>query len=265
MLLAAQAAWGHEFWMQPQRFGLQAGEDAVLSLYVGENFAGGQVALTRPLFIRLAQQVNGEAIDLRAQVPQDGDSGEMVLPVAGAGTQLLWADTQPAHLELEAGRFFAYLHDEGLDFINTAREAKGQLALPGRERFRRHIKTLLRREGAATEADARTAMQRTAQTIEIVPLSDPYASAPGRDLGFQVLFEGKPLANALVKFWHRRGGQTLVVRTTTNAQGRVVFAPPWPGVWMASVVHMTAASDAKACDCDWESYWGNLTFEISAR
>jgi hypothetical protein len=258
-LLAATAASAHEFWMLPGNFQPQTGEPASLSLWVGEYFTGGRVALSRPLFLQLRRHAAGGVVDMLAQVPASEPVGEIGIPLLPSGTQVLAVDTQPSHIVLPAGRFHAYLHDEGLDFIIKAREAAGTADSPGRERFRRHIKTIVR-AGGAPDAQA---LQRTGQRIEVLPLTDPGASAAGRDLVFQVLFEGKPLAGALVKFWHRKGSQTLIIRTQANRQGQVSVTPPWPGLWMASVVHMIAATDSG--EDDWDSFWGNLTFELPAR
>jgi len=177
--------------------------------------------------------------------------------LARAGTHLLALDTHPSEIVLEAGKFHAYLHEEGLQSVIAAREAARTATTPGRERYRRHIKTLVQ-VGPVSDP---TALARTGQLLEIVPLVDPLRRAAGKDIGFQVVFDGRPLAGALVKFWHRRGGQTLIVRTVTDPQGRVTLTPPWAGTWMASVVHMVPAKDSP--NHDWDSHWGNLSFELS--
>ncbi|MBG9388649.1 DUF4198 domain-containing protein [Caenimonas aquaedulcis] len=253
--------WGpalsHEFWMVPDRFH-PAGDSVSLAMQVGENFSGELVGVSTAFVTQLHRRAAGRASDLRAFIPA-APSGAMQVPLAGSGTQLFWADTQPSHVELDAGRFHAYLHDEGLDGIIDARTRAGTADQPGRERFRRHVKTLV--NTAAEPGDA--ALHVTGQRLEIVPLSDPTAAPAGGDLVFEVLWEGKPLPRALVKFWHRRGGQLLLIRATTDAQGRLVATPPFAGTWMASVVHMIPATDSP--QDDWDSHWGSLTFEMRAR
>ena len=80
---------------------------------------------------------------------------------------------------------------------------------------------------------------------------------------FQVLFEGKPLANRVVKAWYKRAGQTLLIRTRSDSGGNVAFNLPYAGPWMLSVVHMLAATET--AEADWDSYWGNLTFDLPGR
>ena len=255
-LMGSGTASSHEFWMLPESF-QAAGDTASLAMRVGENFNGDLVGLSTAFVTQLHRQAGGQATDLHSYIPAE-PSGAMQVPVAGTGTQLFWADTQPSHVVLDAGRFFAYLHDEGLDAINEARAKAGNSDKPGRERFRRNVKTLV--AGGGEPGDA--ALRSTGQRVEIVPLSDPAGSPAGRDLAFQVLWEGKPLPGALVKFWHRRGGQVLLIRAVANAQGKLLATPPFAGMWMASVVHMIPATDSP--QDDWDSYWGNLTFELRA-
>ena len=242
--------------MLPRSFLVSPGSTTLLTLTVGENFVGDQVAFTSPLVASLRQYSLGKAVDLRDRVPANEQLPELPVVVSQAGTYLVAFDTHPSQLVLSADKFHAYLHEEGLDFIIKSREAAGNAALPGRERFRRNIKTLLQ---AGTRGDATYAV-RTGQKLEIVPLANPSAQKRGGDMAFQVLFDGKPLANALVKSWHKRGGQTLIIRTITNGEGKVTVALPWSGAWMVSVVHMVPVTDSQ--DHDWDSYWGNLTFAL---
>lgn len=82
----------------------------------------------------------------------------------------------------------------------------------------------------------------------------------GDVLGVRVLFDGKPLKDALLKAWHRRGGQTLSIRAKTAADGSAAFDLPYSGPWMISVVHMVPVLDVK--DIEWDSLWSNLSFNL---
>lgn len=254
---ASGVADAHEFWMLPDSFDARPGASVQLSMHVGEYFVGDLVGLSQPFVTQLKRHAGTDTADLLANLPEAA-AGFVQVPVTQSGTQVFSADTASSRVELPAGRFHAYLHDEGLDYVIALREKAGTADTPGRERFRRHVKTLVRVGDTAGVA----ATQATGQRLEIVPRVDPSTTPAGRDLEFQVMWEGKALPNALVKFWHRRGGQPLMIRTVTNPAGRVSVTPPWPGVWMASVVHMIPATDSP--DVDWDSYWGNLTFELRA-
>ena len=81
-------------------------------------------------------------------------------------------------------------------------------------------------------------------------------------MSFQLLFDGKPLVNRLVKAWYKHDGQTLTIRSLSSPAGTVTFHLPYAGLWMLSVVHMIPAEDTT--DADWDSFWGNLTFHSRA-
>ncbi|TFV86894.1 DUF4198 domain-containing protein [Oxalobacteraceae bacterium OM1] len=261
-LLAAffsAAAWAHEFWMESQPAVVQAGGSALLKLEVGEYFEGSQAGFSGTHTAAMRHYHGDETDDLVKRLPADGTLPVFGLPALQPGTHLIAYDSQPSLITLAPDKFHAYLHDEGLDAIIRQREASGTAALPGRERYRRNVKHLLRAGG---QSDATYAV-RAGQRLEIVPLSDPYAKRPGDTLAFQLLFDGRPLAGALVKAWHKRSGQTTLARVRTDQGGKAAVNLPYAGVWMLSVVHMIKAVDTK--EADWDSFWGNLTFSLGGQ
>ena len=268
-LLGAQISQAHEFWFEPVTAPLSAGDTVRLDLRVGEFFEGEVMGFSASQTVGLRQYSASGSKELRALLPPpaQGAVATLNLPLPSSGSYLFAFDSQPSQISLPAGTFHAYLHDEGLDFIKTQREAAGTAEKPGRERYRRHVKTLLRVADAAgagatiAAAADKTYATRTGQRLEIVPSNDPLLMKPGDALGLQVLFDDKPLAGALVKAWNRQGGQTLIIRAKTSVDGKATFSLPYAGGWMVSVVHMVPAKGAK--DIDWDSLWGNLSFTLS--
>ena len=260
--LPAQA---HEFWLAPASAPLSPGGSASLSLLVGEMFTGELVGFSKEQTAGLRQYTADGVKDLQAMVPARPVAA-LPLPLAKPGTYLIAYESQPNFISLSADKFHAYLRDEGLDFIKARRDAEGTAERPGRERYRRFVKTLLdvREPLSAGTALASTAeatfSTRAGQQLELVPLSDPLRLPVGEALAVQVLFEGRPLAGALLKAWHKRSGQLLTVRATTGSDGIVTVNLPYAGPWMISVVHMVAATGVK--DTDWDSLWGNLSFVL---
>ena len=75
-------------------------------------------------------------------------------------------------------------------------------------------------------------------------------------IGFQVLFDGKPLANRVV-FADNRDAETQ--RATTDAAGKVTFRFDRKGLWLIRLVTMQRCP--RDCgEADWESFWGALSF-----
>jgi uncharacterized GH25 family protein len=73
-------------------------------------------------------------------------------------------------------------------------------------------------------------------------------------LKLQLLFEGKPLAGALVTAIHR-DDTTKRVSARTDAKGAVSL-PLAGGVWLIKSVHLVRGREQT-----WESLWASLTFE----
>lgn len=263
MLFAFSMSWqipaqAHEFWIMPSTFKAAPGTPLNFGLHVGEHFEGDNVPLNRQ-YVRTLRHHSSQGVqDLSKQLPASGQASPD-FAFHTSGTHVLSIDTHPNQVSLSADSFHAYLHEEGLDSIIKMREAAGKEKTPGRERYRRHIKTLLHIDGAQ-KGDV---VLRTGQRLEIVPLALPAHKSAGDSLDFQLLFDSKPLTGALVKAWHKHDGQTVVIRTVSNKEGTVRVTLPFAGPWMISTVHMIAAVDAP--EVDWESFWGNLTFELPAK
>ena len=258
----------HEFWLTPVTAPLVAGESARLTLRVGEYFEGDIVGFSASHTLALRRYSAAGSTDLRALLPGASVVPALLVPMPTPGTHMVIFNNQPSIISLPAGTFNAYLHEEGLDFIKAQREAAGNAEKAGRERYRRFVKTLIRIKpatdatpSAATRPDT-THAALTGQRLEILPMTDPLALAPGDVLSVRVEFDGKPLAGALLKAWHRRGGQTLIIRAKTAADGSASFDLPYAGPWMISVVHMVPVIGVK--DVDWDSMWSNLSFNLSA-
>ena len=265
LVLAATPVHAHEFWFAPVTAALSVGDTARLTLQVGEFFGGDLVGFSAANTVNLRQYTAAGSKDLRALLPLRTAVPALDLPLMTPGTHLVAFDSQPSMISLSADRFHAYLHDEGLDFIKTQREAAGMAEKPGRERYRRFVKTLLRVgnapngvESSALAAPDMTYATRVGQRLEIMPLTDPLAMSPGDALGVRVMFDEKPLAGALLKAWHKHDDQTLTIRSISSADGSAKFNLPFSGAWMISVVHMVPAIATK--DTDWDSLWGSLTF-----
>jgi hypothetical protein len=255
--LAALPAAAHEFWLQARPSMLAAEGVSELTLRVGENFDGELTPFVDERTLALRHYAAGAVADLAARLPRRTALPGLAVPIP-AGTSLIAFDSQPIEFSLSADKFHAYLHDEGLDHVIEQRKAAGKDTMPGRERYRRHVKTLLR-AGAVSDG---TYALRTGQRMEITPLSDPFAAAPGATLRLKLTFDGKPLSDVLVKGWHRHQDQSqlLIIRARTDAAGEVGLSLPYAGEWMVSAVHMQAAQGT--ANADWDSFWGNLTFTL---
>ena len=252
-------AAAHEFWMLAQPSSVPPGGATRLSLNVGEYFSGDVVAFSTQYVAALRHIASGVDQDLLPRVVKTPTVGEFPIRLQKPGTHLFAYDSHPNHITLGGEKFHAYLHDEGMDDIVKQREDAGTGATPARERYRRYVKTLVEVGG---KADQTFAVQ-TGQRFEIIPINNPLTATVGDTLKFKLLFEQKPLANALVKAWYLHDDQTVLIRARTDEAGQFALDLPYPGTWMLSVVHMIPTTDSS--EFDWDSLWGNLTFSLKPR
>ena len=256
---ASLSALAHEFWIEAAPASPAVNSPVLLTLKVGEFFTGELVGITSSHAASLHALSAGGDEDLGAKVPSSSMLPSLRLSFPQSGSHVLAYESHPSQVVLAADKFHAYLHDEGLDWVIRQREAAGTGGMPGRERFRRSAKALLKVGGRSDGASTTS----TSQRIEIAPLEDPLQSAAGDTLRFQLRFEGQPRTGALVKAWHKQGGQVTTIRATTDSQGRFQFTLPFAGRWMLNAVHMVPATDSP--DVDWDSFWVSLTFELQPR
>ena len=257
---ASSFAFAHEFWIETSPPAPKAGAPVTMTLRVGEFYTGELVGITTAHAVSLRALSAGRVDDLTAMVTA-AIVPQLDMAFAPPGSHVLVYESHPSMVELPADKFHAYLHDEGMDWVIRQREGAGTAATPGRERFRRSAKALVRVGGRSDSASLRVAGQR----IEIVPLDDPLAQAAGATLRFQLLFEGKPRAGVLVKAWHKQGAQVTTIRATTDAQGRFALTLPFAGSWMLNAVHMVAVTGAAtvgSSNAEWDSFWASLSFTL---
>jgi len=255
LLLAMRSAGAHEFWLQPDRYQVEPGASVSLQLFVGENFSGDLIGIGAPALVRAEHYAARRKTDLSPVLPP-AVAAALPLRLSTAGTHLVALDTHPTTITLASDKFNEYLQMEGLQAVIDARAATGASDSPGRERYRRNIKTLVNVGGTSDGTFSR----RSGQRLEIVPLTDPFRLAPGSVMSLQVFFDNAPLRGALVKLWHRGGAKLQIIERRTDSRGRMDAPLPAAGEWMASVVHMTPVRGEPGLD--WDSYWGNLTLAV---
>ena len=259
LVLSATPVLAHEYWLALSAFRAGAGDTVLVGALAGEGFVGERKPFSPGRAVRLVVRASRE-LDLTS-VASGGDTTWARFASADSGGLLFGYESNFATITLDAASFERYLADEGLDGPLAARRARGD-AGPGRERYRRSAKAWL------AGADARRATKPLGLSCEIVPLAVP---GVGGRLPVRVLFEGKPLAGALLNAWRqplaadgrlldpaRRDTVRVAWSGRTDARGEAVAPVDEDGEWLLGVVHMIPSRDPAAAD--WESSWGSLTF-----
>ena len=257
-LLSAPALLAHNFWIEPSTLTPAPGQRLAVRLRVGIELKGDPVPRDPTLMKRFVAA--GPSGDSPVPgVPNTEPAGFEAF--AAPGLYTIVYDSGRSPLELEAAKFEEYLKDEGLERISALRARQGKSAAGAKEVFSRCAKSLLNvGNGGAGSGFDRVFNQR----LELVAEKNPYALAGGGELPVRLLYEGKPLAGALVMALQRdRPDKVDKVMARADARGRVTLKLDRPGFWLVKAVHMISAPpDAGA---DWESFWASLTFALPAR
>jgi len=260
-LAAAAPATAHDFWVQPARFWTPALAPTPITLQVGHGPARQRSPIPLRRIARFAALgPAGAAIDLRDGLHPGGggDDGEIRLPAGGTWVVVLQTDDR-AQSHLPALRFNDYLVAEGLTPALEARRQARRTEADGSERYSRQAKVLVR---AGDRGDGGRALQPLGLLLEIVPEADPYARPQARRLPVRVLYQGRPLAGALVKLTDLAHDAQPVDMRRTDPAGRAVFAMPQHGDWLLNVIWTRPLPPSE--EVDFETTFSSLAFGLPA-
>jgi uncharacterized GH25 family protein len=245
-------ASAHDFWIEPDTFRPQPGARVGLRLYVGQNFAGESIPYFPDRFERYV------SVGPAGEQPIPGVLGDEpagVITATAPGLYVIGLRTRPEEVRFDTGEEFEqYLRTEGLERNLALHRQRYRPGRAVRETYFRCAKSLI----AVGAVDPATADRMLGLPLELVALTSRYPPRANAPLRLQLLYQGQPLAGALVMLSNkRRPLPKLTART--DADGIVQFEPRLPGTWLATAVHMVPAPRFAAAD--WNSLWASLTFE----
>ena len=254
--LGARGAVAHDFWIEPSTFRPAPGDKVAVSLRVGDAFPGEAVPRWPERIERFG--LVGPAGEAEVFGLAKMDPAGFAVP-AEPGLHLLVYDSNHARLTLAGDRFEKHLAEQGLERVSALRQERGESAKTAREIYSRCAKALLQvgKEEAGQGAGYDRAL---GLPLELIPVANPYRLAGGGALPLLLLYQGQPLAGALVEA--RSPDRAEKVSARTDAAGGAVLSLPGPGFWLVKAVHMVEAPAGS--DADWESFWASLTFGVPA-
>jgi hypothetical protein len=148
-----------------------------------------------------------------------------------------------------------YLVSDGLPHIYQLRRKEGILDKPGRERYSKSPKAIVR-VGTGGGGDPCRVL---GLPLEIVPVRNPFALKVGDTLRVRVWFRGKPLANANLGWDVPGDGEFPLGTVRTDSRGEALVPISQVGLMTIRLTHMTRP---KETEYEWESFWTTLTFRI---
>jgi len=258
--VASTQASAHDFCLLPGAPAVDPGSPFDLAMQVAETFPGEAVAW------RTGKIVSMSLFDARGRTeitspPLEGDPARARLELRAPGTAVVTLVTDASYIELPAAEFDAYLEHDGHAAALATRRQPGGTGTPGRERYTRHVKTILNAGGPS----ASVALTRAGMILEIVPQTALAGLAPGGTLPVRAFFKDAPYADAPICATHEGwsgGHDTYAWCGRLDGAGRAVVpiaAGGWQMIRASKMVPVKG--DPKA---DWHSYWTTLTFHVAA-
>ena len=257
VLAVTAIASAHDMFLRADRSIIAPQSDVLIRLLNG-TFSQSENSIVR------ARVRDASVIGPRPRVPIDmatwtesGDTTTFHVRVGGPGTYAIGVSTRASMIALPADTFNMYLRDDGIPDILAQRRAKNELNKPAKERYHKHVKTLLQvGDSLGSSFDA-----VFGYPAEIIPLANPYGLRSGATLRIRVIVDGKPVPNQYILFGGRSANGARIEQRNTRsvADGTARIPLTSAGDWYVKFIHMTRVANDTV---DYESKWATLTFSV---
>ena len=254
--LTTTAVQGHEYWIDPVSFSVEAGEALRANTRVGQFFEGAP-QIYNPNRYQRFEIVSGDDIEPitgtlgdRPAISQDAPEGLAIVVAVTTSSRLTYNDFE---------KFEAFVDHKAARWVPEAHRERG---LPDKgfvEAYSRYAKSLVA-VGDGAGSDRAIGLE-----TEIVALKNPYTDDLTDGLPVEVTYRGAPRAGEQVEIFDRGPDGSVTVSTvTTDDVGRALI-PVRPGhaYMLDSVVLREPTPDlVERYGAVWESLWANLTFAV---
>ena len=254
----------HDFWVQPSQYWLNLGAPTPLTLQVGHGPYRQRSPIPLNRITRFdAIAPNGAVMDLRSSLHLGGDmeDGSFHLINLGASVLVLQTDGR-AQSHLPAIRFNDYLKVEGLTPALKERERTHRMGADGSENYSRQAKAIVQ-VGAPTPESQAQVTGSLGLPLEIVLEQSPYMVPQPSNLPVRVMYQGLPLAGALVKLTNLEHDAAPTDMQLTDEAGRARFPMPSEGAWLLNVIWTMPLPASH--ETDFETVFSSLSFGFPAK
>ncbi|MEM7703269.1 MAG: DUF4198 domain-containing protein [Pseudomonadota bacterium] len=247
----------HSFWLEPETHTPDPGTDVNIDFRVGDigkEAAEWGLYWERIAALRLFSQQATTDLQTAVRITAPDKPGGVTLVAPSAGTHTLAFASNPSFSDFEAKRFNRYLDHQGLTAIADFRAARGLKSENGTELYARRAKALFQIGDKTTD----NILTPIGQTLEIVPLANPFGFTKPAPMTVAVLWRGEPLPGASLMVARGGGekGTEKVVKTDQNGETNFEYHPE--DRYLLSVVWgEPAPNDTRA---DFFTIFASLTF-----
>lgn len=255
-LSLAQAAFAHEFWVEPNRFFVDKGDEVELDLRVGQLLEGASYPYLSKKFLRYDTTVAGDRVVIDGR---EGDLPSLTWTADREGLNIFSYHALPEYLNYTSfSDFETFLAEEGLSDIVDRHKARGLPEAGFTEGYSRNSKALVQ-VGPVLDGQID---EYTGMPFEFVALANPYAGPETLDV--QLLWDDEPLADWQVAIFHRSiEGSVSRSLVRTGAEGIATIPTPKAGFFLLSAVRLDER-DPTSGEA-WHSTWAAMSFAIPLR
>ena len=250
-LLPAGPALAHDTWFEA-RSHQQPGR-LLMALGTGNQFPALEFAMDHRYVPLNGCEQGGKPLALQG-IAMASKSLLLLAQAPGAGPVSCWAQSVPFELEMAADKIAIYLDE--INPPQATRDRWAAMAARGLTWHERYVKNA-RIEFAGASSDKASTARPSGMGLDVLMLSGLQAVRSGDALVFQVLRDGKPLADFAVELRSTSPGHGLWLRT--DAQGTVRTTAPAPGRWLLRGTDLRIAEDNPD---QWDSRFITLAFEV---
>ena len=264
LVASGSAALAHEVWIEPHAPRVEAGAPVTADLRIGDKFVGSHLLYIPQQTERLAILGADGMTDITPRVGSrpvinldasllDGVSGHAMLIYQSADTYVHY---------MNKDKFFRFVTKKGAAWIAEDHQRRGLPDGGFIERYKRFAKASIMIGASDDPADGLIHDRAIGMEVEFVLTARTPMPDGTRRLDVQLVYQGAPLADALVTLFTRLPDKDVATsRLTTDADGMVrVTALPAHDYLLD---HVTLRSLDPARDKNkavWESLWASLTF-----
>ncbi len=253
LALSFQCGLSHHFWLEIEDYRPNPGTGVPVTIRIGDSLPGERFPRT-PDHIRKFEVIHqGEALPIRGRANAHPAG---IVPIHDNGLHSIVYYSHPTTTTLTQETFRQYLREEGLkSALGSLDKKEAPTTSEVTETFTRCAKALL----SAGDVEEEAVPSWTQMPLEITPKATPSRLQSGETLPVGVRFQGEPLADTLVKAYHRslKNGP---LHQRTNRDGEISLPLKASGFWVLSTVHIERLESA--AEAEWQSTWASLSFEI---
>ncbi len=255
-ILSSSHVFAHEFWLEPINFKITLNERLRVHEKVGQDFKGNKYAYLASSYKSLDITLGKNTRAIKSRL---GDLPAVNERVEEEGLAVISAETTPSTVTYETwGKFSNFINNKKLEWVFDAHKKRNLPEKNFDESYRRYGKSLVK-VGHGKGNDRALGL-----LFEWVLITNPYTTEKGK-IKAQLLWQGKPHANAYISIFNRLGDELIKSYLTTDNQGIVEIPRAKGGKFLINAVQMLEATEqmTKETGAVWDSRWASITYELN--